>query len=134
MCNVAAATTKAEIARIERHTVAIRALTVELKADNDAAERAAVAQAHANLERELRRFMEGHKSYGTEADVCNLLSRIANICAEQSQVEGDDWQTTAEHIDDCVEACSSLEYAEPPHRTDCDDQQTQEEAMRGQRP
>ena len=43
--------------------------------------------------------------------VVNLLTTIATICEERSQLEGDDWEKAAQAINDCSDECD-LKYKE----------------------
>jgi len=97
----------------------IDSITAVLRADNDAADRILREQrrhAEAQFKRSIRDYVLNETSPSGRqfffGGVCNLLTTVASICAEISQLEGDDWEKAAELIDDCADACD-LTYMDP---------------------
>ena len=59
----------------------------------------------------LCRVLTAYIDEPTIGGVVNLLTTIATLCEERSQLEGDDWEKAAQAINDCSDECD-LKYKE----------------------
>ena len=62
------------------------------------------------LEAELTKYILSDSKFAF-GGVYNLLTTIADLCKEQSKLEGDDWAIAAQLIDDFADKCD-LKYPE----------------------
>ena len=81
--------------------------TLERFRDADMQER---REAYRAIDKELCRVLNTYIDHPSIGGVVNLLTTIATICEERSQLEGDDWEKAAIAINDCSDECD-LKYS-----------------------
>lgn len=69
-------------------------------------------EAYRAIDAELCGVLNKYIDHPSIGGVVNLLTTIATICEERSQIEGDDWEKAAQAINDCSDECD-LKYREP---------------------